>query len=120
MNTDLNFLKHAITSLENNHEFMAHTLKKYRDFEQISELAMLDMLGCSINDYYKLAFCRIPDSGTTDYLMRISTISEYTNIDTEKILRLIKQMNISLTFHQQHGTIYLIPQDAKMRKKNNA
>lgn len=120
MNTDLNFLKHAITRLENNHEFMAHTLKKYRDFEQISELAMLDMLGCTINDYYKLAFCKIPDSGTSDYLMRISTISEYTNIESDRILRLIKQMNLSLTINHQDGTFYLIPQDAKMRKKNNA
>lgn len=120
MNTDLNFLKHAITSLENNHEFMAHTLKKYRDFEQISEPAMLDLLGCTINDYYKLAFCKIPDTAKSDYLLRVSTISEYTNIETEKLLRLIKQVSITLSFDQQQRAFYLIAQDTNMRKKNNA
>ena len=120
MNTDLNFLKHAITSLENNHEFMAHTLKKYRDFEQISELAMLDLLGCTINDYYKLAFCRMPDTGKSDYLLRMGDISEYTNIETDKLLRLIKRVRISLSFDQHQGAFYFIAQDPNTRKKNNA
>ena len=34
MNTKLNFLKHATTRMEDNHEFMAYTLKKYCEFEK--------------------------------------------------------------------------------------
>lgn len=120
MNTDLNFLKHAITSLENDQEFMAHTLKKYRDFEQISEPAMLDFLSCTMNDYYKLALCRIPDTDKSDYLSRMNAISEYTNIEPGKLLRLIKHVRIGLALDKQQGTYFLITQETTIHKKNNA
>lgn len=120
MNTDLNFLKHAITSLENDQEFMAHTLKKYRDFEQISEPAMLDFLSCTMNDYYKLALCRIPDTDKSDYLSRMNAISEYTNIEPDKLLRLIKHVRIGLALDKQQGTYFLITQETTIHKKNNA
>lgn len=93
MNTKLNFLKSAVINAENDQAFMAYTLKRYRDYEKISESDVIGILNCSIYDYYKLALCKRPEVTEKDFSDQLKAICDYSGIDTEKLLPLIKRVN---------------------------
>ena len=116
MNTKLNFLKYATTRMENDHEFMAYTLKKYCEFENISEPKLLEVLGCSMEDYCKLALCKVPDMKGADFGERIKAISEYTNIVSGRLTKVIKHVNTVLKFTTSSGTILMAARDKEEGK----
>ena len=118
MSTKLNFLKSAITRVENDHEFMAHTLKKYRELEKISELELIETLNCSKEDYYKLALCKVPDISESDFKSRLANISEYVNIDTGKLIKVIKHVQMVLQFTLNTGSILMAARDKESGKND--
>lgn len=120
MNTKLNFLKSAIASVENDHEFMACTLKQYREFEKISELELLQVLDCSMDDYCKLALSQVPGVTEPDFKSRLAAISEYVNIDTSKLTKVIKHVYTVSRFTTHGGSTLLAArdkEDGKNKKK---
>ncbi len=116
MTTDLNLFKSAIVRVENNHEFMAYTLKKYCEFEQIKESELLKILDCSIEDYCKLALCKVPDMKGPDFGERLTIISEYTNIMASRLTKVIKHVNTVLKFTTGSGTILMAARDKEEDK----
>lgn len=116
MNTQLNFLKHATKRMEDNHEFMAYTLKKYCEFEQISETELLKVLDCSINSYYELALCKAPDISASDFMDRLAIISEYVAIEMSKLIMVIKHVHTVLKFATQPENILLAARDKEEGK----
>jgi hypothetical protein len=116
MNTKLNFLKYATTRIEDNHEFMAYTLKKYREFEKISEAELLLVLDCSINSYYELALCNVPDISDQDFMPRLKVISEYANVDSGKLIPVIKHVNTLLKFANSTGKTLMAARDKEEDK----
>ncbi len=111
MTTKLNFLKSAIAHVENDQEFMAYTLKKYCEFEKISESELLSVLDCSRNNYRKLALCKTPDLGDSKFTQRLAIISEYVNIDTSKLIMVIKHVHTVLKFTTKSGNILMAARD---------
>ncbi len=118
MITKLNFLKSAIARVEDNHEFMAYTLKMYREFEKISEQELLKVLDCSLDRYYKLALCKSPDVTESDFKPRLAIISEYVNIDMSKLTKVIKHVNTIMKFTVPTGSILMAARDKEEGKKN--
>jgi hypothetical protein len=116
MNTKMNFLKYAITRMEDDHEFMSHTLKKYCEFEQISETELLKVLGCPIGNYYKLALCKAPDVSQSDFMQRLVSISEYAHIELGKLIMIIKHVHTVLTFTGKPGNMLLAARDKENGK----
>lgn len=111
MNTKLNFFKSAITSVEDNPDFMANTLKMYCEFEGISEAELIDILDCSEDSYYKLALCRTPGVSESDFKSRIAIISEYVMIDISKLTKVIKHVHTVLKFTSTTGKILIAARD---------
>jgi len=111
MNTKLNFFKSAITRVENDHEFMAYTLKKYREFEKISESELIDILDCSMDSYYKLALCKTPGVSESDFKSRLAIISEYVAIDISKLTKVIKHVHTVLKFTSTTGKFLIAARD---------
>ncbi|ASS49913.1 MAG: hypothetical protein A3D31_10060 [Candidatus Fluviicola riflensis] len=102
--------------MEDNHEFMAYTLKKYCEFEKITESDLLNVLDCSLSSYYELALCKAPDISEPDFMSRIKVISEYVNIDTSKLTKMIKHVNTVLKFTTGTGTILMAARDKEEGK----
>jgi len=116
MNTKLNFLKYATTRIEDNHEFMAYTLKMYCEFEKISETELIKVLDCSVNSYYELALCKAPGIGELDFMDRLAIISEYVTIDKSKLIMVIKHVHTLLKFASQPENILLAARDKEEGK----
>lgn len=118
MTTNLNLFKSAIERVENDHEFMAYTLKKYREFEKISEPKLMEVLDCSMEDYCKLALCKVPDIKDADFGERLTVISEYTNIVSGRLTKVIKHVNTVLKFTTSSGTILMAARDKEEGKND--
>ena len=118
MNTKLNFFKSAIACVEDKPDFMANTLKKYRELEKISESELINILQCSVNDYYKLALCTKPDFAESDFKSRLSVISEYAGIDTNILTKIIKHVYTVSRFTVDTGAILMAARDKEKKKKD--
>jgi hypothetical protein len=116
MITKLNLFKNAITRVENDHEFMANTLKQYCEFEKISESELISILDCSLEDYYKLALCKSPDITESDFKSRLAIISEYVNIDTSRLTKVIKHVHTIQRFRSSTGSILMAARDKENGK----
>ncbi len=73
--------------------FIAYMIKKYLEFENISEQEVLSTLHCSEEDYYKLNLCRVPDINASDFVSRLNKISQYTNSSAIELNKIIKRAN---------------------------
>lgn len=116
MITKLNLLKSATARFENNPEYMAYILKKYCEFERISESELLSEFNCSADDYYKLALCKYPPVDTTDFSQRLKVISEYTHIKTDDLNMLIKHVNTVLIFIGASANTLMAARDREKKK----
>lgn len=98
--------------------FIAYLMKKYLEVENISEQEILSTLHCSVEDYYKLNLCRVPDINANDFVARLNKISEYTNSSAIELNKIIKRANSILRLSgsdvEQHN--YLMAARDKQNK----
>jgi hypothetical protein len=93
MSEKIKILELASRKAANDSAFIAYFLKKYSEFEKISESEILTTLRCSKEDYYKLNLCRVPDINAGDFVMRLNKIAKYTNTCTLDLNKIIKRAN---------------------------
>jgi hypothetical protein len=121
MTDKLRLLEHAARKVESDSGFIAYLMKKYLEAENISEQEILLMLECSVEDYYKLSLCRVPDINASDFVIRLNKISQYTNTSSIGLNRILKRANSVLRLSgsdvEQHN--YLIAARDKQNKDNN-
>jgi len=117
MITKLNLLKSATARFENDPGFMAYFLKKYCEFEQISESELLSELNCTPDNYYKLALCKAPSVDVKDFNQRLNVIGEYTQIATEKLDLVINHVSTVLAFIASKENTLMAARDKEDRKK---
>lgn len=93
MTDRIKLLEHAARKVEVDSGFIAYLMKKYLEVENISEQEILSTLHCSVENYYKLNLCRIPDINASDFVSRLNKISEYTNSSAIELNKIIKRAN---------------------------
>lgn len=79
-------------------DFLAYFLKKYSEIERISEQELIAFLNCTLQDYYKLGLCRVPDISTNDFPSRLKKISEFANVSVFELNKIIKRVSTILKF----------------------
>src|SRR5436190_11765814 len=92
MTDNLRIITHMARKLESDHNFIAYAMKKYGEVEKISEGEICSLLSCSLEDYYKLALCRVPDVNADDFVARLNKISQYGNASIAELNRIIKRV----------------------------
>lgn len=121
MSEKIKMLELASEKAANDRGFIAYLMKKYLEVENISEQEILLKLHCSIEDYYKLNLCRVPDINANDFVTRLNNISQYTNTSAIELNKIIKRANSILRLRgsgvEQHN--YLIAARDKQNKDNN-
>lgn len=93
MTDKLRLLEHAARKVESDSGFIAYLMKTYLEVENISEQEIQSTLHCSVEDYYKLNLCRVPDINANDFVVRLNKISEYTNTSSIELNRILKRAN---------------------------
>ena len=110
MSEKIKMLELAADKAATNTGFIAYLMKKYLEVENIPEQEILSTLHCSLEDYYKLNLCRVPDINANDFASRLNKISEYTNSSAIELNKIIKRANsilrLSGSDFEQHN--YLI------------
>lgn len=110
-------LKLAFKKVDEDSDFMAFVLRKYLETEKISERELLSALNCTLEDYYKLALCRVPKTDAQNFLERLNNISQYTHISALELNKIIKRVGSILKFADSSNSNSLLM--AARDKKNN-
>jgi hypothetical protein len=90
MTDKLRLLEHAARKAESDSGFIAFLMKKYLEAENIQEQEIQSFLHCSVEDYYKLNLCRVPDINANDFVVRLNKISQYANSSAIELNKIIK------------------------------
>ena len=93
MSEKIKMLELASNKAANDSGFIAYLMKKYLEVENISEQEILSTLHCTVEDYYKLNLCRVPDINANDFVTRLNNISQYTNSSAFELNKIIKRAN---------------------------
>jgi hypothetical protein len=91
MSEKIKMLELAAKKASTDSGFLAFLIKKYLEFENLSEQEILLKLNCSEEDYYKLSLCRVPDINAKDFIFRLNNISKYTNASNIELNKIIKR-----------------------------
>jgi len=117
MNEKEKLLQLAYDKIADNSEFMAFYLKKYGEFEKISEQEICSNLNCSVEDYYKLALCKAPYVNANDFVARLNNISQYTGISVFGLNNIVKRVHSIMTLSENESSAYLMAARDKNKKK---
>lgn len=100
MTEKINLLGMAVKKASLDRRFVAFLIKKYTEYENISQENMLSQLHCSEENYYKLCLCAAPNVEAADFLPRLNNISEYAHVSAIELNRIIKRANVILSFSE--------------------
>ncbi len=119
MTDRIRLLEHAAKKVEADSNFIAYLVKRYLEFENITEEEILSTLQCTTEDYYKLNLCKIPDVNSSDFVIRLNEISKYTNSSAIELNKIIKRASaiIKLTATQYEQSNYLMAARDKNKDK---
>ncbi len=80
----------AAVKLADDPDFFAFVFREYLLMTGNTPDALMDQLGCTPENYWKLALCKVPDDDAPDYLDRVRRIAEYVEIRDADIMGLIR------------------------------
>lgn len=115
-------LEMAADKVSSDSSFIAFTIKKYLEFENVSAKELPSVLGCSEEDYYKLLLCRVPEINASDFVARLTKICQYTNSSVIELNKIIKRTTslLNLSESQIEQNTYLMAARDKYNKDQNS
>lgn len=82
-----------IDKLRSRSDYFAFLLFEYQKLEKMNSEELRKFLESTEDNYFRLAFCRVPDANTHDFGERISRIADYANIPKAKLIKIIRRVN---------------------------
>ncbi len=118
MNNKIKFLEVANKKAAEDPAFIAYFLTKFMIIENTSESAIIQLLNCSTESFYKLGLCQAPNVNLPDYLNRINIICSYVGISAIELNKIIKRVNaiMQLTGAPTTDISYLMAARDKKKK----
>lgn len=95
---NIKFLELATDKVSKDKDFMAYFLKCYQENENLSTDRLILSLKCTVEDYYKLALCRVPNMNADDFVERLNKISDYSNTSAIELNKIIKAIGVNERF----------------------
>lgn len=103
MTKKINPLGMAVNKVSADKSFVAFLMKKYSEYENMSQQNLLSQLRCSEESYYKLCLCKAPSVEAADFLSRLNCISEYAQVSVIELNRIIKRANTILKLSEDEA-----------------
>ena len=94
--TNLSFplaMSELVKRFRENPGYMAYVLARYQEQEGISDENLAGALGTLPHLTIRLALCRKPDTGATDFAARVREIADYTLMDESVLANIIRQVS---------------------------
>ncbi len=120
MDDKLKILEITSRKISSDRDFMSFVLNKYIELEKKSEQDLIDVLKCSMEDYYKLSLCKVPNSTSIDFIDKLNNISEYTHASIIELNKIIKRVDaiIHLPLSENNSSYLMAARDKKNDKKD--
>ena len=93
MTSDLQHLAHAVRRAEQRPEFVASVLARYRDAEHVGEEQVASRLGCSEQDYLRLALCRAPRQPSAGDFQQLAAFAGADALALARIFRRVAALD---------------------------
>ena len=119
MNDKIKLLELANKKVEGDGDFIAYFLSRYAEIEKLSQQDMMSALKCSIENYYKLGLCKAPNANSSDFIDELNKVSNYTNISTLELNKIIKRVSTIEKFSQLNNNPILMAARDKKKKKDS-
>jgi hypothetical protein len=112
-------LKDAFRRISDNRDFIGYYLKKYCEFENITDQELAKKFNWAFEDYFRLGLCITPDQSSLDFIDRIDKISEYTHLSSLVIVTIIKHVAAIEHFNDISSDSMLLAARQNDKKKND-
>jgi hypothetical protein len=86
------YLAFAVRKAATRQGYLAYYLAQYQQQEGLSEEAIVEFVGCSGEDYYRLALCQVPDMQASDFADRLKRVAAYAGALTPQVAQIIRQV----------------------------
>jgi hypothetical protein len=90
---NLSAMSELVKRFRENPDYMAYVLARYQEQEGISDENLAGALGTLPHLAIRLALCRKPDTGATNFAARVREIADYTLMDESVLANIIRQVN---------------------------
>lgn len=104
MSDKIKLLESAVKKASTDKAFIAYYLEKYSLLENKRPNEIKDALDCSMEDYYKLGLCKVPEVNKPDFSKRLKEISAYTQTSILVLNNIVKRVSIIEKFTNSAGT----------------
>jgi hypothetical protein len=123
MNDKIKLLELANAKAATDEEFIAYFLNHYLKIEQTTTEAVMTILNCNVENYYKLGLCKAPTITDSDYLDRLNNISSYVGISVLELNKIIKRVNTVLQLRNLstgENAVLMAARDKKKRDNSDS
>lgn len=117
MSDKIKLLELANKKITANKEFVAYFLDQYLAIEGTTVEALMEILKCDIESYYKLGLCKIPAVDDKNYLVQLNNVSTYTGISSLELNKIIKRVSAVVELRSNDNSYLMAARDKK--KKDN-
>lgn len=119
MNDKIKLLELANRQISSNEEFLAYFLAQYSEIEHVTTEAIMEMLECSIESYYKLGLCKAPITTHANYITELSKITDYIGISAISLNKIIRRVDTIMQLRDNKSENYLMAARDKNKKSND-
>lgn len=119
MSSKLRLLETAHEKASEEKRFLAFFLKKYEEIENADTAAVLAMLNCSLESYYKLGLCLTPNTASGNYLTELNKICNYIEVPVLLLNQIIKRVDSVVKFSEdelQNNGVLMAARDKNKKK----
>ena len=120
MSDKFKLLELAVKKVCEDRNFMAFYLIRYSQSERISQHDIISSLNCSLENYYRLGLCRVPDANSNNFIEQLNNVSAFTHTSALELNRIIKRVHSLETFSNiNDNPILMAARDRKRGNKND-
>lgn len=88
----VNLLQRAAQRASQRRFFVAHTLSAYQSLHGIAADELAEFLECSVEELPRLALCRQPKPGTSDFRSQVERIAAYVGINAVRFVQILREV----------------------------
>lgn len=119
MNDKIKLLELANKQIASNEGFLAYVLNQYSEIEHVTTEAIMEMLECNIEGYYKLGLCKAPITTHANYITELSKVTDYIGISTMPLNKIIRRVDTIMQLRNSNTESYLMAARDKNKKSND-
>lgn len=94
-----------LNKLEQRKDYIAWYLSQYRKNENLNDEEVTAFLESATNNTERLAMCKAPNSKAPDFMRRINSMADFTNVSPFKLSAIIRKVDSIISLQNSNTPI---------------